>query len=38
MRNASSGTTALTVPPLPEDLWQLRQWQARSAVIGAEIV
>ena len=35
---SASCTTALTVPPAPEDFWQLRQWQARSAVTGAEMV
>jgi hypothetical protein len=35
MRKESSGTTALTVPPLPEDFWQFLQWQARNAVTGA---
>jgi hypothetical protein len=34
----SLGTTALTVPPLPEALWQLAQWQARRAVMGARTV
>jgi hypothetical protein len=29
------GTTAFTVPAPPEAFWQLRQWHARSALIGA---
>jgi hypothetical protein len=31
----SLGTTALTLQPLPEAFWQLVQWQARRAAIGA---
>jgi hypothetical protein len=36
--NAALGTTALTLPPVPEAFWQCVQWQARSSATGASIV
>jgi hypothetical protein len=38
MRKLSVGTTAFTVPPVPEAFWQLTQWHTRSALTGAEMV
>ena len=34
IRKPELGIIALTLPPVPEDFWQSRQWQARSSVIG----